>query len=61
MYYIRLWEIDVVVEGHTIEMGNRWGVGKENGEGRGREEVSLQATKDQSGQGLHHMQRSDSK
>jgi hypothetical protein len=27
---------DVIVEGHIIEMGNRWGAGKENGEGRGR-------------------------
>jgi hypothetical protein len=52
---------DVVVEGHTIGMGNRWGAGREIGEGKGRGEVSLQATWDQSGQGSHHMQRRDSK
>ncbi len=33
-------------------MGNRWGAGKENGEGRGRGEVSLLATWDQNGQGV---------
>ncbi len=30
-------------------MGSRWGAGKENGEGRGRGEVTTQATWDQSG------------
>jgi hypothetical protein len=43
-------------------MGNRWGREKGgNGEGKGRVEVSLQATWDQSGQGSHHTQRRDSK
>jgi hypothetical protein len=55
------WCRRAVVEGHIIEIGNCWGAGKENGEGRGRGEVSLQATWDQSGQGSHHMQRRNSK
>jgi hypothetical protein len=35
---------DVVVEGHIIELGEPFASGKENGEGRGRGEVSIQAT-----------------
>jgi hypothetical protein len=42
-------------------MGNRWGAGKEDGEGRGRGQVSTQVTWDQSGRESHHMQRRDSK
>jgi hypothetical protein len=38
-YCIRLCEVDqcrdVFLEGHIIEMGNRWGAGKENEEGEG--------------------------
>jgi hypothetical protein len=52
---------DVVVEGHIIELGELLGSGKENGEGRGRGEVSIQATWDQSRQESHRTQRRDSK
>ncbi len=37
------------------------GSGKENGEGRGRGEVSIQATWDRSGRELHYTQTRDSK
>jgi hypothetical protein len=50
---------DVVLEGHAIDLGKPWGVGKLEWEGNG--EVSLQATWDQGGRGSHHVKRRDSK
>ncbi len=61
---IRLYEVEVVMssqKGTQLEWGTVGEQGKEIGEGKGRGEVSSQATWDQSGQGSHHTQRRVSK
>ncbi len=63
LLYQTMWSrcLDVVVEGHIIELGEPLGSRKKNGERRGRGEVSIQATWNQSGRESHHTQRRDSK
>jgi hypothetical protein len=43
------WGRDVVLEGHTIDLGKPWGDGNLEWGGNGKGEVSLQATWDQGG------------
>ncbi len=44
---------NVVIEGHVFEMGNRWGKGESETGAKGGA-VSIQPTRDLSGQDSHH-------